>query len=88
MFTANPARGRLGFTCPGTQGQPNRQNGTTAGIDDRRHETVLVVEDESSILDLCKIMLEQQGYEVLAAATPTEAIELAGAQRGDSFIDH
>ena len=50
------------------------------------HETVLVVEDESSILDLCKIMLEQQGYEVLAAATPTEAIELAGGHSGEIHL--
>ena len=50
------------------------------------HETVLVVEDESSILDLCKIMLEQQGYEVLAASTPTEAIGLAGGHSGEIHL--
>ena len=48
----------------------------------RGHETVLVVEDESAILDVCKIMLEQQGYEVLAAATPEEAIRLAEEHSG------
>ena len=50
------------------------------------HETVLVVEGESSILDICRIMLEQQGYEVLAASTPTEAIELAGGHSGEIHL--
>ena len=52
----------------------------------RGHETVLVVEDESAILDLCRIMLEQQGYEVLAAATPEEAIRLAGEHGGEIHL--
>lgn len=52
----------------------------------RGHETVLVVEDESAILDLCRIMLEQQGYQVLAAATPGEAIQLAGEHSGEIHL--
>ena len=52
----------------------------------RGHETVLVVEDESAILNLCKIMLEQQGYEVLAAATPEEAIRMAGEHSGEPHL--
>ena len=40
-------------------------------------ETVLVVEDEPAILSLTKRMLESQGYGVLTAATPVEAIRLA-----------
>ena len=52
----------------------------------RGHETVLVVEDELAILDLCKIMLEQQGYQVLAAATPGEAIQLAGEHSGEIHL--
>jgi PAS domain S-box-containing protein len=41
------------------------------------HETILLVEDETSILDMVEIMLERLGYRVLAAATPSEAIRLA-----------
>ncbi|MSM40018.1 MAG: PAS domain S-box protein [Geobacter sp.] len=40
-------------------------------------ETILLVEDESSILTMTTTLLERQGYNVLAASTPSEAIELA-----------
>jgi two-component system, cell cycle sensor histidine kinase and response regulator CckA len=46
----------------------------------RGKETVLVVEDEPAILNISKIMLEQQGYQVLTAATPGKAIQLAQEQ--------
>jgi signal transduction histidine kinase/ActR/RegA family two-component response regulator len=42
-------------------------------------ETVLIVEDESAILELGLAMLEKLGYKVLTAGTPGEAMELAGA---------
>lgn len=38
-------------------------------------ETVLVVEDEKTILDLCKAALKQLGYKVLAFNTPIKALE-------------
>jgi two-component system, cell cycle sensor histidine kinase and response regulator CckA len=41
------------------------------------HETILLVEDELSLLKSIKTMLESQGYTVLAASTPGEAIRLA-----------
>ncbi|MBF0411639.1 MAG: GAF domain-containing protein [Desulfamplus sp.] len=40
-------------------------------------ETILLVEDEYSILQLTKILLEKQGYKVLAASTPQQAIDIA-----------
>lgn len=40
-------------------------------------EIILVVEDEASMLALNKTMIEQLNYTVLAAATPSEALELA-----------
>lgn len=40
-------------------------------------EVILVVEDEVSILKLAQSMLENLGYTVLSAATPSEAIRLA-----------
>lgn len=43
----------------------------------RGSETVLLVEDEVAILNLGKMMLENMGYRVLAAATPKEALRLA-----------
>ena len=42
-------------------------------------ETILLVEDEVSILQLIMIMLEHQGYTVMTASTPGEAISLAKA---------
>ncbi|RJP81383.1 MAG: response regulator, partial [Desulfobacteraceae bacterium] len=45
-------------------------------------ETVLLVEDEQSILKLGKAILERYGYTVLAAQTPAEALDLAGRLRG------
>jgi two-component system, cell cycle sensor histidine kinase and response regulator CckA len=40
-------------------------------------ETILLVEDEPSILKLTKKMLEQQGYTILAASSPREAIRIS-----------
>lgn len=45
-------------------------------------EIVLLVEDEASILELGKKMLEKIGYTVLAAATPQEAFDLARTHNG------
>ena len=41
------------------------------------HETILLVEDEGTLVVLGKRMLETLGYRVLAASTPYEAIALA-----------
>ena len=39
-------------------------------------ETIHVVEDEPAILSMCMTILEKNGYQVLGAATPGEAIEI------------
>lgn len=49
----------------------------------RGQETILVVEDEPIILEMATIMLEMQGYNVLSAGTPNEAIQLAQAHNGE-----
>ena len=46
-------------------------------------ETVLLVEDESSLLTMTATMLETLGYHVLAAGTPAQAIALAQGHPGD-----
>ncbi len=46
-------------------------------------ETILLVEDEVSILQLIMMMLEHQGYTVMSASTPGEAISLAKAHPGE-----
>jgi PAS domain S-box-containing protein len=45
-------------------------------------ETILLVEDESAILRMTCMMLEQKGYTVLSAAAPSEAVEKAGTHSG------
>jgi CheY-like chemotaxis protein len=44
-------------------------------------ETILVVEDETAILRMIRMMLETLGYTVLPAATPGAALELAKHHR-------
>ena len=46
------------------------------------HGTILIVEDETSLLNLATTVLERLGHTVLAASTPTEAIRLAEAHQG------
>ena len=41
------------------------------------HETILLVEDEPALLKMATIVLESQGYTVLVAGSPAEAIRLA-----------
>ncbi len=53
---------------------------------ERGKETVLLVEDEPAILDVATQMLEMQGYRVLAAATPGEAIRLAEENAGEIHL--
>lgn len=45
-------------------------------------ETVLLVEDEPSILNITKSLLEMQGYSVFAANTPADAMRLAAEWEG------
>ncbi|WP_179953295.1 PocR ligand-binding domain-containing protein [Desulfobotulus mexicanus] len=40
-------------------------------------ETILLVEDEPALLKMARIMLERQGYKVLEAGLPVEALRLA-----------
>jgi two-component system cell cycle sensor histidine kinase/response regulator CckA len=53
-----------------------------AGLPQSGHETVLLVEDESAVLRLSKIVLERFGYTVLTAGTPSEAIQLFQTHEG------
>ena len=46
------------------------------------HETIILVEDERSILDMAATMLSKLGYEVLATSSPSEALSIARKHRG------
>jgi two-component system, cell cycle sensor histidine kinase and response regulator CckA len=52
----------------------------------RGNETILLVEDEPAILAVGTKILERQGYTVLAAASPDEAMRLAKEHAGDIHL--
>ena len=54
-----------------------------AQVDARGRETVLLVEDEEELLDLCRSMLVGLGYRVLSACAPAEAIQAAQDHAGE-----
>ncbi|MBZ0109201.1 MAG: PAS domain S-box protein [Candidatus Scalindua rubra] len=65
-----------------------RQTGVTrrkrkVKIPRSRGETVLIVEDEPALLTLYKTILEELGYQVFAAETPSKAIRLANEHAGE-----
>ena len=52
----------------------------------RGNETILLAEDETAILKMTAVILERQGYTVLAASTPGEAIRLAREHAGEIHL--
>ena len=56
---------------------PEPLTGVPAEAVSRGHETILLVEDDPAILDVTTLILQKQGYSVLAASTPGKAINLA-----------
>jgi PAS domain S-box-containing protein len=53
----------------------------------RGTETVLLVEDQGQVRDLCRLLLSKHGYTVLSAGTAHEALaEAAGAGRVDLLL--
>jgi len=57
-----------------------------AEVPPSRGETVLLVEDDPSILKMGKSMLERLGYRVLASGSPHEAIGLAEKHRSEIHL--
>ena len=49
-------------------------------------ETILVIEDDPSLLELIRKMLEQLGYSVLSAGTPGQAIRIAEESSADIHL--
>ncbi len=58
------------------------QKAPTEQLTHKGHQTILLVEDELPILKLCKLMLERNGYKVLAAVTSSEALSMAENYNG------
>ncbi|MDY6853244.1 MAG: response regulator [Thermodesulfobacteriota bacterium] len=62
---------------PRFEGEPTLQIKTLDAQPLTGTETILVVEDEEQILSLCQEVLESNGYSVITAGTPEEAILLS-----------
>ena len=58
----------------------------SGGAHIKGHETILLVEDEPSLLRISRRSLEIYGYRVLAASTPGEAIQLAEKYAGQIHL--
>lgn len=65
-----------------TVGPETLEHAVLAEMELRGSETILVVEDEQSILGTTRMMLEQLGYTVLAANSPDEALSIAAEHDG------
>jgi response regulator RpfG family c-di-GMP phosphodiesterase len=52
----------------------------------RGQETILLVEDDPDILNISKMILETQGYTMLVASSPGEAIRVAGEHSGEVHL--
>jgi CheY-like chemotaxis protein len=58
---------------------PSTENPEVQKIDEIGCETILLVEDELSIMKMTTMMLERLGYNVVSANSPTEAMKIAGS---------
>jgi CheY-like chemotaxis protein len=52
----------------------------------RGHETILLVEDDPAVLNMTSRLLAGQGYTVLAAGCPAEAIRVAGEHAAEIHL--
>ncbi len=68
-------------------GQPHLKHTTKeAAAIQRGNETILLVEDEPAILALGTQMLQRQGYHVLPASSPGEALRVAQEHAGEIHL--
>jgi two-component system, OmpR family, response regulator ResD len=71
---------------PSASREALRPGATIAAMADRSQGTVLVVDDEPTILDVVGRYMERAGYETYRAADGPEALRLAAAHRPDLVV--
>ena len=71
---------------PHYKGKVIKSRTENTGMPKCGQETILLVEDEPAILKMSKVMLKRQGYNVLAASSPAEAIRLAREHSGEIHL--
>jgi CheY-like chemotaxis protein len=80
---SEPGRGaRFKIYLPRIQTPPSTTAASAKERPERGTETVLVVEDEAAVLTLSRRALEAQGYVVLAANDPTDALRVVERHGG------
>jgi two-component system, cell cycle sensor histidine kinase and response regulator CckA len=52
----------------------------------KKHDTILIVEDEENLRDLLRVVLEEKGFKVLQAADGLEAVEIFTAHKDEIGI--
>ncbi len=73
----------VGGGAPSKSGELRSISSATAAAAARASQTILVVEDEPAVRGLVVRLLGREGYRVLNAPGPDEAIHLAAAHAGD-----
>ncbi len=67
---------------PAADGAPEETGVTSGAILARGNETILLVEDEPGLREMVEELLEEQGYNVLAASNSYEATQICTTHRG------
>ncbi len=86
--TSEPDKGtcfQIFLPSTGDSCQPSTQPSGSLPVPAGDNETILLVDDESSLLDVGKGMLEANGYQVLLAASGEEALEVF-AEHGEAIV--
>ncbi len=87
-FSSEPGKGScFKVYFPGYEGHAlSGMSENPAGIVQPGEETILIVDDENEILKLSKMILQKQGYRVLTAGLPLQAIQIAKEHKGEIHL--